>query len=284
LPEIIPDILATLAYFDLFEFPLTEQELYSYLPQSPGYFTFSLALQRMLRDGTIFRIDDFYMLRPDQALPQRRREGGKKAGEMLRTAARISGWLGRFPFVRGVAVSGSLSKHFADENSDIDFFIVTANSRLWIARTALHLFKKLAFLLRRQDYFCMNYFVDEDYAEIDEKNIYTAIEVATLIPMAGENAFNKFFQANQWIVPFLPNRKTPAPGIPVRSKLQRLLERVIGLFGADRLEALLMNTTAQRWNKKNGCVEKNGQRPCAGYDAFRPLLETGRQRFSRRTH
>jgi len=108
LPEIIPDILATLAYFDLFDFPLTGQELYSYLPGTPGYTAFAVSLNHMLRQELIFCSEGFYLLRQEPGLVSRRREGEKKAAGMLETAGRIGRWLGRFPFVRGVAVSGSL--------------------------------------------------------------------------------------------------------------------------------------------------------------------------------
>ena len=257
--EIIHDILATLAYFDLFDFPLTEAELYSYLRHSPGKFTYPPALKRLVAEELVFRVDGYYLLRREPLLVRRRKEGERKATELLRIAARISRWLAFFPFVRAVAVSGSLSKKFADADSDIDFFIITAPGRLWIARTVLHLFKKLAFLARREDYFCMNYFVDEAEPEISDKNIYTAIEVATLLPMAGDKAMRDFFQANRWSATFLPNRKSPGGGLPVKSKCQKTMEKAIDLCGGNRLEAWLMQTTEARWSKKTAAAKKTSK-------------------------
>ncbi len=257
--QLTPDILSTLAYFDLFDFPLTDQEIYTYLPQTPGYFLFSLALKDMLRDDLICCCEGYYVLRDAAELVQRRRKGEKKAAEMLKTAGRIAGLLSRFPFVRGVAVSGSLSKHFADEQSDIDFFIVTAANRLWIARTLLHLLKKAAILVHRQDYFCMNYFVDETEPEITDKNIYTAIEVATLIPMSGDSAFRGFFQANRWTHRLLPNHKTPATVKKTGSLLQSWMEKTIDFTGGDRLEKHLRETTARRWNRKTAAAKKTAK-------------------------
>jgi hypothetical protein len=69
-------------------------------------------------------------------------------------------------------------------------FITTAKNRLWIARTLMHGLKKLTFLFNKQHYFCMNYYVDEvQQLQIREKNIYTAIEVATLMPSTGRYYF-----------------------------------------------------------------------------------------------
>jgi predicted nucleotidyltransferase len=104
----------------------------------------------------------------------------------------------KFPFVRGVGISGSLSKNFADDKSDIDLFIITEKDRLWIARTLMHCFKKLTFLANRQHHYCMNYYVDEQQLQIAEKNIYTAIEVDTLIPLEGDVVFEQFYTANTW--------------------------------------------------------------------------------------
>ena len=63
----------------------------------------------------------------------------------------------------------------------------------------------MTFLVNKQHLFCMNYFIDEQGLEIVEKNIYTAIEVATLIPLEGDVAFAKFYQANTWLRQYLPN-------------------------------------------------------------------------------
>ena len=111
-----------------------------------------------------------------------------------------------FPFVKGIAVSGSLSKYFADEKTDIDFFIITTANRLWIARTILHIFKKFTYLLKMQDLFCMNYFIDEAELGILEKNIYTATEIATILPLFGYKIFDSFFKVNSWTRSFFPNK------------------------------------------------------------------------------
>src|SRR4029453_8923510 len=87
-----------------------------------------------------------------------------------------------FPYVRCVCISGSLSKKYFDDTTDIDFFVITKPGRLWVCRTFLILFKKL-FLLNSKKYFCINYFIDSDNLEIPDQNIFTATELTTLIPM-----------------------------------------------------------------------------------------------------
>ncbi|HEX2609170.1 MAG TPA: hypothetical protein VHK91_17435, partial [Flavisolibacter sp.] len=199
------DLLSTLAYFDLFDYPITGIELYSYLQTSCSYEEFQSVLKVLSSENQVFRLEDFYSLRNDFRLASRRKKGNLRARQLLKTADRIAGFLACFPFVKGVAVSGSLSKNFADEHADIDFFLITEKNKLWIARTFMHVFKKLTFLVRKQHWFCMNYYVSEEGLEIREKNYYTAIEIATLMPLRGSAIFRDFYAQNQWSRMVLPN-------------------------------------------------------------------------------
>src|SRR6266478_4413244 len=99
---------------------------------------------------------------------------------------KIGRFLSRFPYVTGVGISGSLSKMDAREKADFDFFIVTKANRLWIARTIMHLFKKLTFITGKQHLYCMNYYLDEKALQLRDQNIYTAVEAITLIPVSGK--------------------------------------------------------------------------------------------------
>jgi hypothetical protein len=158
----------------------------------------------------------------------------------------------KFPYVRGIAISGSLSKNFADDESDIDLFIITAKNRLWIARTIMHMFKKLTFLVNKEHFFCMNYFIDELGLEIAEKNIYTATEVVTLIPLEGDLTFEKFYSANAWTMAYLPNnymRVSSAKPLKI-SMLKRTVEAMMNNRLGNVMDNLLCKVTASRWLKK----------------------------------
>ena len=200
------NILATLAYFDIFNYPLTSGEIYLFLKNRYDQSEYEDAIKCLVGSRSIYQFSNFYTLKNDYSLIARRCEGNKRAAGLITVAGKVSDILIRFPYVRGIAISGSLSKNFADENSDIDLFIITAKNRLWIARTLMHAFKKLTFLVNKQDYFCMNYYVDEEQLEIIEKTIYTAIEVVTLIPLQGDSMIENFYSANAWTREYLPNK------------------------------------------------------------------------------
>jgi len=148
-------------------------------------------------------------LRNDISLAEIRKKGNANADTLIKKAKEIAKLLYKFPYVRAIGLSGSLSKNFADENSDIDYFLITKANRLWIARTLLVFFRKNPFLKNRHKYYCMNYFVDEADLVIEEKNIYTATELFTLIPLAGNGSLKKFFEKNSWSYSYFPNRDLP---------------------------------------------------------------------------
>jgi predicted nucleotidyltransferase len=253
------NILATLAYFDLFNYPLTMDEVFLYLPAKCDTEDFEYALKCLVIDRLVYHFDKFYTLKNDYFLISRRVKGNAKAAGLISTAKKVSDLLIRFPYVRGIAISGSLSKNFADEDSDIDLFIITAKNKLWIARTIMHCFKKLTFLVNRQDYFCMNYYIDEEELQIREKNIYTAIEVATLIPLHGDTFFEKFYIANAWSREYLPNkclRLTTAKSLK-KSFLKGFIEMLFNNWFGDAIDNLLMNITAKRWLKKKQMKKLN---------------------------
>jgi len=259
LPVVKENILATLAYFDLFNYPLTRAEIYLFLQNKYDYDFFDDALESLLLSGDIFLFDKFYTLHNDHYLVVHRLTGNKKADELIKIALRVGELLIRFPYVRGIAISGSLSKNYADEKSDIDLFVITAKNRLWIARTFMHCLKKLTFVVKKEDYFCMNYYIDEQQLEITEKSIYTAIEVGTLIPLQGDVIFEKFYAANLWIKNFIPNKimrvssAKPVKSFAFKSFVEWMLNNRVG----NAIDNMLLHITTSRWSKKTRLNKQN---------------------------
>lgn len=255
------DILATIAYFNMFDYPLKKNEIFLFLGHNDDFSEFERALNFLTNDSVIFKIGEFYSLHNNFALSLKRQKGYEKAIGMLKKAEKAAKLISAFPFVKGVAISGSLSKYFADERTDVDFFIITARDRLWIARTLLHLFKKFTYLFNMQDFFCMNYFIDESEPLILEKNIYTATEVATILPVRGIDAFETFFKANSWTKNFLPNKNIYLPEIKTTKKtwLKSIVEKMLHNRLGDYLDNFMMNWTARSWNSKTLSNKKNSK-------------------------
>lgn len=252
-------ILRTLAYFDIFRYPLTQEEIIKFMDHPADNRKVEQWLSELVTTGTVFLHQDLYSLQDNPLIIHRRNEGQKRAAILLKKAKRIGRFLYQFPFVRAVAVSGSLSKNFADEKADIDFFIITKANRLWLARSFMHLYKKLTFLTGRQHYYCMNYYIDEEALPLEEKNVFTAIELKTLLPVAGENAVNNFFAANQWANEWLPGcayrlqeQKDPRQGL-----FKKFFEWIFNNRLGNTLDKWLLKISSRRWTTKKEKGKKN---------------------------
>jgi hypothetical protein len=246
------DILKTLAYFDMFDYPLTQKEIKFFLGQPTVLSAINEHLKLLMVDKIVFQVDEFYSLQMNLKLAERRRKGNAAAIKEMKNAEYAASILSKFPYIKGIAVSGSLSKNYCDESTDIDFFMITSAGRLWIARTFLHIFYKFAWLAGKQRLFCLNYYIDEQAMEIEEKNIFTAIEIVTLLPMKGGEVLERFIQANAWTKKHLPMSASIGDHPPVIKKgiVAALIEKFFNGPVGDTLDKWLMRLTKKRWDKK----------------------------------
>ncbi|GJM32586.1 MAG: hypothetical protein DHS20C18_15870 [Saprospiraceae bacterium] len=199
------EIVKTLLYFDIFSFPLKQDEIRRYCSIRLNTDDLSTPLSHLLSKQHIYRFGNYYQLNTQKERIINREKKHHISLQKLKIARRSAWIISQFPFVSGVAVSGSLSKYSADEKADIDFFIITHANRLWVCRSLLHIFKKLTYLFGKQHHFCMNYFLDENELELKDKNIFTAIESITVIPLYGTRSHQQFFDKNRWLTEYLPN-------------------------------------------------------------------------------
>ncbi len=242
----------TLLYFDIFHYPLRADEIQRFLglPADEAQ-DLRNDLSALVKEGTIKQHDGFFGFGDLSAAIERRRADNVRAEKRMRKARRMSRFIGRFPFVRGVMLSGSISKGCLAEDGDIDYFVITEPGRLWIARTLLIGFKKLFLFNSRKD-FCVNYFVDLDHLAIEDRNLFTATEVLTLVPTFGGAVCTRFFAANTWASGLLPNIAEPhVADIPDGDgPIKRLMERTFRNGLGDEFDEWCMLRTLGHWRGK----------------------------------
>lgn len=249
-------VIDTLKYFGLFHHPLKAGEIHKFIDISISRQQLADELNNMVANGILFRSENMYALENHAEQYCAKRElGAAKAAERLKEAHKSAKIISYFPFVKSVCVSGSLSKGYADEKSDIDFFIVTAHNRLWICRSFLHLFKKFSFLVNKQHSFCMNYFIDETRMCLEEKNRFTATELSTLIPMSNMGMYAQLMDENQeWIKTIFPNiyfeNTFSRPTIESKTGVTRFAEWILNGLWPGLVNNWLMNLTDKKWRKK----------------------------------
>lgn len=238
--ESVQDILQ---YFSIFQFPLFVWEIHKYMNYACTKEELKTVLDDLTSAGHVYCFDECYSTVNEADWAVKKKEGYQRALTRLKQAGKNARFIAKFPFVKMVAVSGSLSKYSSKPDGDIDYFIVTAKNRLWITRTLLHLFKKLTFLVGKQHDFCMNYFVDTSDLMIEEQNKFTAIEITSLICKYGHDVFTTFLKQNKWVEQFVPNAEL---------KTEDIIPESVSTPNTilDSLNIKLMNLTDRKWKAK----------------------------------
>lgn len=231
--------LLAILYSDLFEYPLTEDELRGVLVGVRA----SVAELRAALDGPlaafVTRHEGFVLWRGREFLVDRRRARATLAPARWEQARRYARWLRRVPFVRLVAVCGSQAWDNAAADGDIDFFCLTAARRLWLVQVTAMLLRRLA--SRGGAEICPNYFLTTDALALEAHDLYTAHEALHVVPLWGRAAYESFQQANLWTRDFLPafdldERRGRLDDRPM-PRLTRLLERTLAGRLGDLLDA-----------------------------------------------
>jgi radical SAM superfamily enzyme YgiQ (UPF0313 family) len=217
-------ILRVLAYHDLFRHPLTAPEI-SHWMDLPDLDPVALAagLERLVSVGLVQRLDrvepaldpqwvlppgPFFALAEITARVARRADAATRAREVMPAALAMGRSLMRIPFVRAVGISGSLSKGVMAPDGDFDYFVIAQPGRLWIART---LIQWKVHHLPNPDLLCANYLVDADTLDLPLRDPFTAVETASMIPVAGAALLDELHRRNKWVASVRPAALLPAP-------------------------------------------------------------------------
>jgi D-glycero-beta-D-manno-heptose 1-phosphate adenylyltransferase len=207
-------VLLTIAYADQFNFPLNEAEIYHRLVKiSLSKNNLKKILASLEKMGLIEYGDQLWKLSVGKAQAkvrlERERYSQKKWLEVNKLLNTIS-WI---PWIRGVAVTGSLAVNNVSSDGDIDLMIVVAPRRLWLVRilvsiSALWAGKRRTWQGSEENSWCFNLWLDEDSLSLPhrKRNIYSAYEVCQARWVLDRGEIEKrFFQDNSWVKKLLPN-------------------------------------------------------------------------------
>ena len=211
---LVQAILQTVAYADVFDYPLTLAEIYHYLV---GVSASLEAVQDALQANTLLSTylvqeGGYYVLPGREHLIPLRQGRSQQAHRLWPRALTYARWISRLPFVRMVAVTGTLSVDNVEQQADLDYLVVTAPGRLWLCRGMAMLLVRFAGL--RGDVVCPNYFISERALVFTERNLYTAHELVQMVPLSGPEVFRRMWSLNNWAFDFLPNAAASPPDRP----------------------------------------------------------------------
>ena len=234
-------ILHTLVYANLFDYPLTTEELHRYLIAHRAPLQAVRAYLDDVGDQPAYlaRVAPFWCLAGRERLADLRREREVYARSLLREVERYAPLIAAVPFVRCVALTGSLSMHnVTGPDDDIDLLIITAPGRVWLARGLAILIVHLA--QRFGVELCPNYVLAEHRLQLGEPSLYIAHELAQLLPLYGFDVYQRLMESNAWVADYLPNASVHTSAVrqataPARAGQQLMEAGLAGRLG-DALE------------------------------------------------
>ena len=199
---------------------------------------------------------------------ERQKESAQKYQKLLKYAW----WLQALPFVRTLAVSGSLALASTDAESDWDMFVIAQSERLYTARAGLLLATVLMGRLRTKrmriasDKFCFNHYITTDGLVLRHRSIFTAHAMAWLIPIYNtHNALRKLWQANQWICDYSAQTgdtefvRRSVKYSRILNAIRRTLEIILKTFAGAAIERVLRAWMQQRINRNPVTRERGGR-------------------------
>jgi hypothetical protein len=233
-------VVRTLAYADVFGFPLDLEEVVRYCMAPAGTRDEILnAVEGLLDRGIVEAHGRYRFLFGRRSTVFTRRHLARSSEQGWRVARRWASVIWMLPFVRMVAVTGSLAANALGEEHDIDFMIAVQPGRLWITRALCLLVWRVARLAGVR--LCPNYYVTTDALTFTQRDLYTARKLAQMAPLHGRNVASQLWLSNRWCLDFLPNAffevALTSDGHPrgVRA-LKHAAERLLAGSLVDRLE------------------------------------------------
>ena len=208
-------IIKTLAYFDIFDYPLTKEELFRYLYTEDMQVRDYTGFLDQLEQFNINNKDGFYFLPGREDNIVERQSKIKLIEKKMKIGYRGIKKLRWIPFLRAVFVCNTVASGSVDENSDIDLFIITNTKRLWLVRffatVTLKLFGLRTSGRQVKDKICLSFYVAEDSLNLESvtistSDIYMMYWISQLIPIYDpENYLESIGKENNWIRKYLPN-------------------------------------------------------------------------------
>ena len=249
-------ILQTIAYSDIFDHPLTAREIHRYLFGLQA--SFDDVCRVLEKESVLVRTGKYFTLPGRETIIPIRLERETRSRKLLPRAMQYGRILASLPFVRMVALTGSLAVLNVSKKDDFDYMLITVPGRVWTARAFAVLFNRVVKLLGHT--ICPNLIVSEKKLDWPLHDLYSARELCQMIPVAGFDRYQKLLRANQWAKDFLPNAFSD--DLPFEnyqrqgSVLQKILELLLGRELGDRLENWEMNRKIARFSQQEGFGEE----------------------------
>jgi len=207
-------ILKTLAYFDIFDCPLTASELLFFIDQPTDYLTMSAQLKSLVDNKAIIEHQGFYCLRLENIISRQNRYTTSR--RKLKKSLFIARLFSHLPWIKFIGLANQIGSHNLRDGGDLDFFIITEPSKIWLTRfittSLMALTGQRPTATKNQDQICLSFFITSDnldlqqYMLADQEDFYFCYWLANLCPLYdAEDYYRQLIMANSWLQTKLPN-------------------------------------------------------------------------------
>lgn len=284
-------ILKTLLYFDIFDYPLKEKEIWQFLGTSQK--VKKETLNDLLKKLHIPFYKSFFFLKSRKNIVNKRIAREKISVRKLKKARKVINILGTLPMVYFVGISGALSMENCEDDDDIDIFVICKDNFVWTTRIFLIIILIFLGVYRRKndkyfkDKICLNLIIAKRKMTYfkSRQSLYLAHEIIQLLPILDKNnTYKKFIEENKWVFDYLPNGLERIGGynIPFDNK-----NTIFGNLSIKILKALRFEKLAKflqlNYMKKDITIEKVNDNLLAFHpiDYGKKIMETYNKRKSR---
>jgi len=196
-------IIRVVAFFDLFNYPLTLYELKNYLDIDVGLKELE---DFLIGINLIEERDGFYFLSGREEIIAIRQSRYNYTNRKIKIAKRFTRFFRLLPFIKMIAISNSIGAHNLREGSDIDFFIITSPKRIWLSRLFCAGLAKMLHsrptVNNKKDKICLSFYVTENHLNLSDLKLpsqdpYFDYWIKSLILLYNrDKMYEKFLEAN----------------------------------------------------------------------------------------
>lgn len=210
-------VLTSIAYSDIFNFPLNRDELWKFLISKDKIpkREFESCIQK-LESRYIVEKDGYFSLKGREAIIESRKKNALENDGKLKIAKKAAFYLSHIKSILFIGISGGLAMGDVEGGDDIDFFVITKNNTIFKSRFLVLLILQMLGMRRKRedtnpsDKICINFIIDTEklYFPKERHDVYTAHEIIQIVPLyEAHSTFHKFKESNKWLNNFFPNSR-----------------------------------------------------------------------------
>lgn len=204
-------VIKTISYSSFFGFPLSFYEITNNLI-SQKKFTEKLIkknLEELVSAKVVRKTKGRFIIAGEKNIDREKRL--KITSQILEKNKQYLKIISKIPWIKMIALTGSVANQNADKNADVDLLFITESNRLWICRGLVFVVLKIIGKLPNEKdkrEICPNIFIEENNLGWPKKkrNLYVAQNIISMKPyLWRDDIYFKFIKANNWIGKYYPN-------------------------------------------------------------------------------